>query len=965
MFREVIMTRDLARTPFRRWCTVIGLAVAASLPRPAEAQVSPSAWYRVVNQNSGRCVDDRDWGTGDGAVVQQWACGTAQANQEWQFQPTDSGYYRVVSRHAPSLVWDAAGMGTGNATPIQLWTGGAPGQANQNWMPVALGGGYYRFVGRASGRCLDVPGASTADGTQLHIWDCNSTPAQAFQLVIEGATPTATATATATATTRPRATATSTTRPSPTSTARPRATATATARTTATNRPTPTATPGAATNIALGRVATSSSNESASLRPESAVDGNAGTRWSSAFGDPQWITVDLGAAASVSRVRLDWETASARAYQVQISADSITWTTLKSVTNGVGGIEDWTGLAGTGRYVRMHGTARNTQWGYSLWELEVYGTYTGPTPTATGTPRATATATGTATATATARPRATPTPVDGTPDFGPNVFIFDPAMPATTIQTQVSHIHTQQQTNQFGTNRYAFLFKPGSYNVDVNVGFFTHVIGLGFLPDNVTINGHVRASAAWFGGNATHNFWRSAENLSVIPTGGRERWTVSQAAPYRRMHVRGGIDLADGGPPNWSSGGFMSDTLIDGQVDSLTQQQWLTRNSTLTGGWVGSNWNMVFVGVTNAPPHGSFPNPPYTTIGQAPVVREKPFLYMDAGGGYRVFVPALRTHSQGTTWAGGSPAGSSIPIGQFHVAKAGTDTAATMNAALASGKHLLLTPGIYPLNDTLRITNPNTVVLGIGLATLIPNGGIMAVQVADVDGVKVGGILIDAGTTNSPLLMEVGPPGSAADHSANPTSLHDIFVRIGGSIAGKATVTLRINSHDVIGDHFWLWRGDHGNGGTIGWTINTADTGLIVNGDDVTIYGLFVEHYQKTEVLWNGNRGRTYFFQNEKPYDVPSQAAWMNGSMRGYPAYKVADGVTQHSAWGLGSYCFFNTNPSVVLDRAIEVPQSPDVRFEDMVIVSLGFKGTIQHVINDRGGPVNSGNMVAYLVTYP
>ena len=117
-----------------------------------------------------------------------------------------------------------------------------------------------------------------------------------------------------------------------------------------------------------------------------------------------------------------------------------------------------------------------------------------------------------------------------------------------------------------------------------------------------------------------------------------------------------------------------------------------------------------------------------------------------------------------------------------------------------------------------------------------------------------------------------------------------------------------VNSNNVIGDHMWLWRADHGSG--VGWTTNTADTGLVVNGDNVTMYGLFVEHYQKYQVIWNGNGGRTYFFQNEMPYDPPNQAAWMNGSTQGYAAYKVADSVTSHEAWGLGSYCYFNVNPS-------------------------------------------------------
>ncbi|WP_411090887.1 RICIN domain-containing protein [Streptomyces sp. 049-1] len=553
------------------------------------------------------------------------------------------------------------------------------------------------------------------------------------------------------------------------------------------------------------------------------------------------------------------------------------------------------------------------------------------------------------------------TPVSTAPgdvDLGPNVVVFDPSMPSSTIQSRLDSIFEQQETNQFGSQRYAVMFKPGTYGNDVNVGFYTQVLGLGQSPDSVTINGGVHVEADWFPPqNATQNFWRGAENLSVNPPGGTDRWAVSQASGYRRMHVRGNLELSDGG---WSSGGFMADSKIDGQVRSGTQQQWLTRNSQL-GSWTGSNWNMVFVG-SQGVPGNTFPNPPYTTVGQTPTVREKPFLYVDGAGAYRVFVPALRADSTATTWANGNAAGGSLGIDQFYVVKPGA-TAAQINAALAEGKNLLVTPGVYHLNQTLRVTRPDTVVLGLGLATFVPDNGVTAMTVADVDGVKIAGVLFDAGTTNSRTLVEVGPAGSAADHSANPTSLHDVYFRVGGAAVGKATTSLVVNSDDVIGDHMWIWRGDHGSG--IGWNTNTADTGLVVNGDDVTMYGLFVEHYQKHQTIWNGNGGRTYFYQNEMPYDPPNQAAWMNGSTQGYAAYKVADSVTSHQAYGLGSYCFFNVNPQVTAEHAFEVPNNPNVRFRNMVTVSLGGTGTIRHVINDRGGPSNSSTNVANLVNHP
>jgi hypothetical protein len=682
-------------------------------------------------------------------------------------------------------------------------------------------------------------------------------------------------------------------------------------------------------NAAQGRPATASSAEGAAFAAASAVDGNGGTRWSSAFSDPQWLQVDLGSSQSVCQVVLTWEAAYGRAFQIQVSADAATWTSIFSTTAGTGGTQTLD-VSGTGRYVRMLGTARATQYGYSLWELAVR-TESSTTP-----------------------------PPPGGGDLGPNVTVFDPSMSSASIQSRLDSVFSQQESNQFGSQRYAMLFKPGSYNVNANIGFYTSIAGLGRNPDDVTINGGVTVDAGWFGGNATQNFWRSAENLSITPTGGTNRWAVSQAAPFRRMHVRGALNLAPNGF-GWASGGYIADSRVDGQVQPYSQQQWLTRDSQI-GGWLNGVWNMTFSGVVGAPAP-SFPNPPYTTLDTSPVTREKPYLYVDSAGAYNVFVPALRTNSRGTTWSGGATPGSSLPLSRFFVAKPGV-SAATINVALASGLNLLFTPGIYHLNQTINVTRPDTVVLGIGYPTLIPDGGVVPMTVADVDGVKLAGLLFDAGTVNSPVLLQVGPAGSTASHAANPTSLQDLFFRIGGSGVGKATTSVVVNSNNTLIDHIWAWRADHGSG--VGWTTNTADTGLIVNGANVMAYGLFVEHYQKYEVIWNGNGGRTVFLQNEMPYDPPSQSAWRADSADGYAAYKVADSVTTHEAWGVGSYCFFNVNPSIVAARGFEVPVRSGVRFHNLLTVSLGGNGTIAHVINNTGAAAQgTATIPATLVSFP
>ncbi|MET9633281.1 discoidin domain-containing protein [Lentzea sp. NPDC006480] len=696
------------------------------------------------------------------------------------------------------------------------------------------------------------------------------------------------------------------------------------------------------TNVALNRPATASSAENGGTPASAAVDGNAGTRWSSQFSDPQWLQVDLGSAQQVCRVSLNWETAHAKAFQIQVTdnpADSSSWRALYSTTTSTGGTQTLD-VSGSGRYLRVLGAQRGTAWGYSLWELGVFSV-SDPTGVPPTDPR--------------------------DPDFGPNVFVYGPGSSQPEMQSRLDSISAQMKTNQFGPQRYAVLFKPGSYNADVNLRFYTQVAGLGLRPDDVNINGHIRVEADWLQqgndpnnlGNATQNFWRGAENLSVtLPPNQIERWAVSQATAYRRMHLRGQAHLWNG-YDGWASGGLIVDSRIDDVVVSGSQQQFLTRNSNLVNGWAGSVWNMVFAGTQGAPAD-HFPDPSHTAVDTSPVTREKPFLYFDSSGEYRVFLPAVRTNSRGTSWENGNP-GTSVSLADFFIVKPGTPVA-TINAALAQGKNLLLTPGVHQLSDTIRVTRPNTVVLGLGLATLTPTTGKAALTTSDVDGVRLAGFLVDAGVQNSPVLLEIGD-SSSADHTANPPSLHDVYVRVGGSQAGKASVSMRVNSRNTIIDHTWVWRADHGEG--VGWTANPGANGVVVNGDNVTAYGLFVEHYQQHNVVWNGNGGRTYLFQNELPYDPPDQASWMNGSQRGWAAYKVADSVVSHEAYGVGVYCYNQANPNVVTDNGFEAPNRAGVRFRHLVTVSLGGVGTIGNVINGTGGVANTATQIRYLVSYP
>jgi hypothetical protein len=172
-----------------------------------------------------------------------------------------------------------------------------------------------------------------------------------------------------------------------------------------------------------------------------------------------------------------------------------------------------------------------------------------------------------------------------------------------------------------------------------------------------------------------------------------------------------------------------------------------------------------------------------------------------------------------------------------------------------------------------------------------------------------------------------------------------------------------VNADHTVLDDIWAWRADHGSG--VGWTSNTADTGVVVNGDDVTATGLFAEHYQRYNVVWNGEHGRTIMFQNELPYDPPNQAAYRHDGVLGWAAYKVADSVRTHEGWGLGSYSFFNVDPTIHVSHAFEVPVTPGVKLHDILTLSITNHGTIDHVVNDTGAPTDADTHISPVVSYP
>lgn len=222
----------------------------------------------------------------------------------------------------------------------------------------------------------------------------------------------------------------------------------------------------APTLLSQGKPVTASSQENGGTPASGANDGNTGTRWSSAASDPQWIQIDLGSSVAVSQIVLNWETAYAKAYKIEFSANGVDgWTQAYATTTSPGGTETLN-VSGTARFVRLTGTQRATAWGYSLWEFQVFGGTSGGTGD----------------------------PIPGGGDLGPNVLVFDPSTP--NIQGRLDQIFDQQESDQFGTGRYQLLFKPGTYNnINAQLGFYTSISGLGLSPDDTTFNGDVTVDA--------------------------------------------------------------------------------------------------------------------------------------------------------------------------------------------------------------------------------------------------------------------------------------------------------------------------------------------------------------------------------------------------------------------------------------------------------------------------------------
>ena len=571
------------------------------------------------------------------------------------------------------------------------------------------------------------------------------------------------------------------------------------------------------------------------------------------------------------------------------------------------------------------------------------------------------------------------------------------------IQTYTAqhHFSNQRWALFFEPGEYSGLdFEVGYYVQVLGLGAAANMVKFvdclrgPFIPSLEQTTVHV----PW--GLGLDTFWRSAENFYTEAAQGQQ-WVVSQASPLRRVHVAkkrqenpeqsGSLSLSYGDA--WVSGGVLANAIIEGPTDFGGQQQWLSRNVEFQGTVSGGAWSLVFVGCTDNVPEpfsGSVDRRLSVSVDATPRIRvEKPFIAIEDGK-YKLRIPQV---TMGTDAVGADLMGGNDIVRDFtrvKVARDDLDDVLSLQKALDEGKDLVLSPGIYHLATSLKVRYANQVVLGIGLATLVaPTDGSPCIRILPrTHGVRVAGIMLEASKQELEMhftdtrdacdgissLLEWGYHGEEdSGDPSQPGVMTDVFARVGGSSLDRAVSTdvmVRIHSGNVVGDNLWLWRADHvelrpGEEPNYPTDPNRKDSslppvsdsyhqttkdeckcsnGLIVNGNDVTIHGLAVEHVEEHQVIWNGDRGQVRFYQSELPYDV-THAVF---GKKNYTGYYVSDIVSSHDAMGVGVYSNFR-DYTVEVSTAIRHPKKNGINFVNPFTVLLDNHGSIQSVVNGYG----------------
>jgi hypothetical protein len=367
--------------------------------------------------------------------------------------------------------------------------------------------------------------------------------------------------------------------------------------------------------------------------------------------------------------------------------------------------------------------------------------------------------------------------VEPNPPTWPNsVSVFSPSMSMGDISAVVNAAyavnggspHTSCNNGEFSSERFAFLFLPGTYyNLDVPVGYYTSVYGLGVAPTDTVFDGSrgvfAEQGCGLYDVGALTTFWRSAENFHTTSNyawavGNGMTWAVSQAAPLRNVKVDHDLLFFEYlseycCAAGYASGGWNSGMEVGGSTKFGSQQQFMTRSSS-GASYDVPVWNGVFAAVSGAPPaqcglvNGTQSAAPSISVEPLiPLVAEKPYITSTDGKTFKLVIPGAQSNvAAGVPWSStGFKSSVTVDFSSVYVTSL-SDTSAIINAKLSEGLHVVITPGIYHLDSALLVNTPNQVVLGLGLATLVaPSNGEPCIRVGDVDGVRIAGLLLEAG----------------------------------------------------------------------------------------------------------------------------------------------------------------------------------------------------------------------------
>ena len=575
--------------------------------------------------------------------------------------------------------------------------------------------------------------------------------------------------------------------------------------------------------------------------------------------------------------------------------------------------------------------------------------------------------------------------------FGPNVIVFNPSQSIAEINAALNVAVPK------GGVGFQFYFMPGTYGdatqsppqipgvaagsspstadmltaanaagiISAPIGANTVLAGLGKSPCDVVING-----ALFIQDGSLSVTQRRLINMTINPIEANTpentmHWASSQNAIWRRVNFLGGVEISNLETGSQNFGAMFANSNIAGNIlagngmlittDPLqpdgygnnTNGMYYVQGSTI-GGFSGYAGLFEFIGTKGAPAQNFAPGPsagvPGGDIGnleKLPVVREAPFVYYNSKKAqFEVFKPSVQRNRKGYDWRVNSSTGKFLPLSSFYIADPAVDTATTLNAQLAAGKNLMLNPGTYNLSETLIINKPDTMVLALGVPVLKSAAGVQTLKITDkATGTILYGFNVTSdapGAVVADYQLQIGVNGGTGKAS-NPTSITDV------NVASRAFIAEVINQNYVIQNQGEINTSTDSTSAAT-WGTPDGSHGIMVNGDNVTLQGLYVEHYKKFPLIWYGNKGQVHYMVNEPPYTpyydtpnvLPTTWQWAT-DFHGYPSIYIDYNVKQFSLEGYLTAYRFNKGCRCEITAGIVTPVKKGIKFRNVLGTGITF----------------------------